>query len=126
MEKHMGMFSWECRGCGYSILGPYHLKKNTAWMNEAVFNFPDGGTAIGNYDGYGRILNDLGTLEINYQVAEPELWHKACWGVAGMPGYSGSSNSAADQGHFFEDKDYDDVVNPAVSGVLPRKPKCQK
>jgi hypothetical protein len=126
MEKHMGMFSWECRGCGYSILGPYHLKKNTAWLNEAVLVSKSGKSYHGSYDGYGRLRPEdetVDVIEIDFRTEEPELWHKACWGVAGMPAYSGSSNSAADQGHFFEDKDYENVVNPAVSGVLPRKPK---
>ena len=95
----MGLFSWNCKHCDHSIKSPYNLPAGWEYMNEAVLLEPNGNIITGDYDGYGRIDD----REVNWETGEPELWHKKCWENAGKPQYSGESDSAEDQGFFYDD-----------------------
>jgi len=68
-------------------------------MTECVVLREGKEPVIGEYDGYGRI----DAYEINWGDDEPEMWHKKCWENAGKPQYSGESDSAEDQGFFYND-----------------------
>ena len=93
----MGLFSWECKGCNESIKAPYDIPKPIEWHNEAVALEPDGSLQMGAYDGYGRI-----TRSVDYDSVE--MWHNKCWQEAGCPNtYTGASNSADDQGYFYDE-----------------------
>lgn len=105
----MGMFSWSCRKCSKSILGPFSLTPRNAWMNNAVALFPNGSIVSGVYSGYGEITilvdgEDNGEVKLKDPVG---LYHHACWEADGRPHYSEPSPSAKDQGHFYDDKEYD-------------------
>jgi hypothetical protein len=99
----MGMFSWECRGCGKSILNELGVNKTNGWMADAVALLPDGNVLMGTYDGYGRVAG----TEI-HDYGEPEIYHRACWERSGKPmEFSKASEGADDQGWFYDDADYD-------------------
>lgn len=83
----MGMFSWDCKGCGFSI------RERAGWMGKAVAMTERGSRIIGEYDGYGRIDD----MELS-EDGSFSLWHHACWKVAGKPEYSGNSRGSDDQG----------------------------
>jgi hypothetical protein len=131
----MGFFSVECHGCGKSILAPYNLRPIMAWMNKVVVIMPNGTLLHGSYDGYGRVDGaDYSQLYPDFDPegedeyserwqligfdypdnwpkspAKPlsDAWHEACWRVAGSPEeFRGGSPSAADQGYFFDERDY--------------------
>ena len=95
----MGLFSWQCKHCDHSIKSPYNVPDGWEYMTEAVLLEPDGTIIMGEYDGYGRIDD----REVNWETSEPEMWHKKCWENAGKPQYSGGSDSAEDQGFFYND-----------------------
>lgn len=104
----MGMFSWKCRRCERSILGPFSLPAICAWMNDAVVLLPPTSTRlntsvlVGEYDGYGRI--EGGSV---HETGTPEMYHRACWELAGKPMvFTQASDGADDQGYFYDDADY--------------------
>lgn len=104
----MGLFSWECKRCEKSILGPYGIPKGLGWMNDAVAllppteSRPNTSVLMGEYDGYGAIAG--GSI---HEWGEPEVYHRKCWELAGKPlEFSGASEPAADQGHFYDEADY--------------------
>ena len=99
----MGLFSWQCKKCDHSIKAPYNVPSGWDYMTEAVLLEADGTTLIGLYDGYGRIEGMHGEYEINWGGEEPELWHKKCWDSMDNPPYTGGSESAEDQGYFYND-----------------------
>jgi len=103
----MGFFSWQCKGCDHSIKSPYSLPEGWEYMNEAVLLEPSGSIIMGMYDGYGRI--GPGEYEVNWETGDPEMWHKKCWENAGKPQYSGASDSAEDQGFFYDDPSSEDM-----------------
>ncbi len=71
-------------------------------MVNAVALLPTGAVHIGEYDGYGRING----AEIHFE-GEPEVYHEACWELAGKPlEFTEPSEHAEDQGYFF-DNDHD-------------------
>jgi hypothetical protein len=93
----MGFYSWDCEVCGHPLISAYALEDKNAWMNQGVALFEDGSVMKGEYDGYGR-LNDR---EID---GCPQVYHEACWHLAGKPtDYTGESESSRDQGYFFDD-----------------------
>ena len=93
----MGFYSWECKGCHESIKAPYDLPKNIAWQNNYVALGPGDLFECGSYDGYG----EHGRLPHNV-----ELWHAWCWEEHGKPtDYTGASDSARDQGYFYDYKE---------------------
>lgn len=103
----MGFFSYNCRGCGHSLLSSYSADKGiNEWMTEAIALFPNGDRVSGEYDGYGR----LGFAD---GLDGAACWHRACWEQAGKPDFDEASRSAADQGYFFDDGDHD-VLEPGV------------
>ena len=104
----MGLFSWECKHCNKSILGPFGLPKHLGWMNEAVALLPPTSSRLntsvlmGDYDGYGAVAG--GSIHEN---GEPEVYHRKCWEHVGKPmEFTAASEGAADQGHFYNDEDY--------------------
>ena len=101
----MGFFSWQCKKCDHSIKAPYNIPTGWEYMNEVVWVREGEDPVIGEYDGYGRIDEDL---EVTW--VEPELWHKVCWENAGKPDYNSPSNRAEDQGYFYEDPSDDEIL----------------
>ncbi len=100
----MGFFSWKCKHCGRSLLSDMATEAHNTWMNDVVAMFEDGTRLMGSYDGYGSVgYGDSNLLDYG---EEPCCYHKACWEVAGRPGYSSPSESSRDQGWFFEDEHY--------------------
>lgn len=103
----MGVFSWNCRKCGESIVNNMVINRTNAWMSDAVLVSKDGQTLKGNYDGYGRIdgtrvMGDDGPAIGNSPAS---MYHEACWELAGEPKFDKQSEWADDQGHFFNDAD---------------------
>lgn len=97
----MGMFSWNCKCCGHPALSPEATNEKNRWMSNVVFVESDGSILIGEYDGYGRVNG-------RESDGTPDVYHKACWKLAGRPSdYKGGSKSALDQGWFFDDEDHD-------------------
>ena len=58
----MGMFSWECKGCGEEICEP-----------EVALVVVSNGITWGPYDGYGC----CGMFEHDFE--DPAMWHKYCY-----------------------------------------------
>lgn len=99
----MGFFSWECKHCGQSIKSPYQTIP--AWHNHATAILSSGSLIQGAYDGYGKI----GGADIT--DTQPTMYHTKCWEAIGKPtDYKGESESARDQGHFY-DSPCDDCGN---------------
>lgn len=100
----MGLFSWVCEHCAHSLLSsPATTAGINEWMSQAVVITPKGDFHSGEYDGYGHIGGsgweewDGGTV-----------YHRACWEVDGKPlDFKGASESAEDQGWFFDDGAHD-------------------
>lgn len=100
----MGMFSFECRGCGHPMLCRSSTDKGiNEWMTDCVVLKANGDRLSGEYDGYGS-LGGWDACSCDYDGA---WWHLACWEQAGKPEYDEDSPPAADQGHFFEDGAHD-------------------
>lgn len=89
----MGMFSWNCVACGFSIRDCGGCCDGN-WMGEAVVLTPGGSRIIGHYDGYGRV----GSTELVDQIDPFSMHHKVCWELAGKPEYTVPSTHAGDQG----------------------------
>lgn len=99
----MGMFSWDCRRCGHPALSPAATTKINVWMNRVVALTPNGSLHRGPYDGYGRV--DDASI---HERGEPEVYHEACWRLAGKPvEFTGASMPSADQGWFFDEGAHD-------------------
>jgi len=100
----MGFFSWNCKVCGHPMLSHYAINEKNAWMNNVVVIEPDGSILKGEYDGYGRVNG----REMGLGGNNAECYHRACWEKAGKPiDYTEGSESAADQGYFFDDPAHD-------------------
>ena len=103
----MGFFSWNCKGCGESIKAPYDIPKEVAWHNKVVAILPEGTMLGGSYDGYGRIETLAVKGSTPFQLPtldkpQADVWHDRCHEEAGSPtGYTGGSESAADQGFWY-------------------------
>jgi hypothetical protein len=92
----MGFFSWDCEVCGHPLLSPYASESINDWMCDGVAIESDGSILRGEYDGYGR-LND-------HELSSPQVYHLACWELAGRPSeYTSESVSSRDQGYFFDE-----------------------
>jgi len=107
----MGFFSWDCKACGHPALCRQAADPEiNSWMTKAIVMFPNGDSARGEYDGYGRVGRfDYGDSSGD----EPCLFHLACWEAAGRPSYAGPSRMSKDQGWFFDDGDHD-VLEPGT------------
>jgi hypothetical protein len=89
----MGMFSWECPACNFSIRDCGGCCEDN-WQGEGVVLTAGGSRIIGTYDGYGRI----GGCELGEQIDDFAIYHKACWELKGKPEFTKPSRHAADQG----------------------------
>lgn len=102
----MGFFSANCTG-GHPLLCEQATGKVNAWMNVGVAILPDGSIVKGRYDGYGGLDSSWGDLDgaVGFSAT---VWHDACWRAAGQPSdYRGPSESAEDQGWFFDEGAHD-------------------
>ena len=108
----MGFFSWDCKRCDHPLLGPAGLDPDgkNAWMQKGVALTKRGDRILGDYDGYGR-LDDVDI----WGDAEPEVYHAACFELAGRPEFTSPSRSSADQGYFFENGTHS-LPDPRGSG----------
>jgi|SaaInlV_165m_DNA_1040744.scaffolds.fasta_scaffold29491_2 hypothetical protein len=112
----MGFFSFNCKCCGHPMLQPCATEKLNKWMSDCIVITDDGSILMGEYDGYGRVGE--------HEPISPECgawYHKACWNSCLTNGYTpmnqnanekfgitqGPSDSASDQGWFFEDGVHD-------------------
>lgn len=117
----MGFFSWECKGCGRSLVAaPRGEGTPFDWMVKGIALKPDTEPLVGYYDGYGRLETNDGTVSINPDTLAPELepcvWHERCWLAAGKPGFTGPSLYAEDQGYFIEEGRYRSEICQADTG----------
>lgn len=121
----MGLFSWDCEGCGHPALMPENTTPGVnEWMSECVAITREGTIVEGFYDGYGRLADTLanvpgwdengmyttrGKTDINGEWKHgPTLFHRACWELFGHPAeYTGESKRSKDQGHFFDPPRHD-------------------
>jgi len=110
----MGFYSYKCRGCSHPLLSRYATSRLNNWMEDVVIiHKTDGVVARGAYDGYGRIPRldgaEMYTLGYNDETdqAKEACWHRACWQKAGEPAFDKASDSADDQGYFFNEGDHD-------------------
>ena len=95
----MGLFSYNCKSCGHPALAT-NLKPINRWMRNVVAIFEDGQRIVGEYDGYGTIGDSDRRILMDENFT---LYHAACEEMLGAPQkYSGPSESADDQGHFYE------------------------
>jgi hypothetical protein len=114
-EKTSGFFSWQCLGCGRSLLSSNAVDRGNdfGWMTDVVAVFQDGSVVKGEYDGYGRIDGSGPTVEVvddMWGKDGPSLWHEACWKKKGRPSWKGPSPSARDQGFFIDESEYQGAV----------------
>lgn len=89
----MGMFSWDCNGCGFSLRDCKGCSQDN-WMSRGVCLTPDGSRVIGFYDSYGH----LGEYNLVNQIGKFAIWHHACWELAGKPEYDKPARHSHDQG----------------------------
>jgi hypothetical protein len=100
----MGLFSWNCKGCGHPALSKDATSPINAWMKQVVIIEKSGDRHSGEYDGYGR----AGSYDYaGGDGADPCLRHEACWEAAGRPAHDGASDPAPDQGWFFDEGEHD-------------------
>lgn len=113
----MGFFSCLCPGCNHSIRSYHAVKDDSEWMMRAVALNAAGSRIVGEYDGYGRVGD--GDLELECY----EIWHYACWKIAGKPEFSKPSAHAADQGYFVGKYDPKEPKTPEDLLALKRAAK---
>ena len=105
----MGLFSFDCLGCGHPMLSLLAANAVNKWMNLVVAILPDGRVIDGSYDGYGRVgdhktnLAAVGTWDdVGEHHNGPACYHRACWLDAGRPKtWKKQSQRSDDQGWFF-------------------------
>jgi len=51
----MGLFSWDCDGCGHPMLMPSNTNRVNRWMSDCLVITNAGEVIEGHYDGYGRL-----------------------------------------------------------------------
>jgi len=92
----MGMFSWNCLACGFSLRECRHCSEDN-WMGNAVVLTPGGSILKGGYDGYGQVGGDY---NLGHQIDRKfSVYHRACWELVGKPTeYTKPSPYARDQG----------------------------
>lgn len=89
----MGMFSWNCKACGYSLRECRGCTED-GWQADVVILLENGSRIFGEYDGYGRV----GSFDAAHAYETPCVYHRACWELVGRPEYDGPSDDAHDQG----------------------------
>jgi len=115
----MGFQSWECVGCGKSMLSPDATNDKNRWMSDVVVYEPlEQRQITGTYDGYGRVNGDILATDPGWPWAgkEPCCWHRSCWQVAGEPEISRQSSRSEDQGWFFLPEEYDHADPQTTQG----------
>ena len=112
----MGFFSYECKGCGRSLLSEMAVPAGSdfGWMTRVVVVAKDGDIVRGDYDGYGRVetesFEEIELLDLMWDEDGPACYHEACHEACGKPAWDGTSPHARDQGWFFEDDAYQGTV----------------
>lgn len=105
----MGLFSYLCKECGHPLLWERAADKGiNDWMCDVIGLGPRGEVVRGQFDGYGRVGGD--------GAGHLACLHYACWMVAGEPRferYGTPSDSAPDQGWFFDDGAHD-MIDPRI------------
>lgn len=101
----MGLFSWDCDGCGFPLIGDFLTGRRNKWMCDAVAMDAYGAFAKGIYDGYGTLKTKEGDIEL-FNFDAIEVWHRKCWEMAGEPAWSGESYSSDCQGFFCATHNY--------------------
>jgi len=109
----MGMFSWNCVACGFSIRDCRNCCEQN-WQAEAVVLTPGGSRVIGHYDSYGNV----GGVNLVDQIDPFAMYHKACWELAGKPEFEKPSAHARDQGFCLGCHD-----DPYYKLPIPRSPE---
>lgn len=98
----MGFFSQCCKGCGRELLAFHAVREGgIRWMSRGVAVTPDNEVLKGFYDGYGALEHDEipDTAHDDAVGADNEIWHEACWELAGCPAeYNGPTPDADGQG----------------------------
>lgn len=89
----MGMFSWDCLACGFSLRDCRNCSVDN-WMNKGVVLTRGGSRVIGSYDSYGN----LGGTSLVDQLDSFGVYHHACWVLVGKPEFTKPSPHAHDQG----------------------------
>ena len=120
----MGFFSWNCKGCGHPLLSGYAAYGVNGWMVYGVAITKRGRLHRGCYDGYGRLNGVRIDLDVYWSKrtgtssGDPDCYHRACWQILGGPlRYKGGSESAADQGFFFDPGDHQ-IAEPKTRADL--------
>lgn len=127
----MGFYSFKCKNCGESIKAPYDLPKSMAWQNAVVLVIDENTRHVGSYDGYGRVNISEPVIESwpkrtvctvklyedtqtswNGYGTQYGVWHERC-----LPEEVDyiflASESADDQGHFYERPEGDTLLSRA-------------
>lgn len=120
----MGFFSYKCKECSHPMLSYGAVSKGiNEWMNEAVALTSEGSRRVGEYDGYGRVVvGEYDGYDDDFDDESAAWVHKACWEIAGKPGYGhygSNSEDAEDQGWFFKDGDHD-MIDPRIKDEAER------
>lgn len=89
----MGMFSWDCLACGFSLRDCKGCSVDN-WMNKGVVLTRGGSRIIGGYNSYGN----LGGTNLVEQIDNFGVYHHACWELVGKPEFTKPSYHARDQG----------------------------
>lgn len=110
----MGMFSWDCNGCGFSMRDCKGCSVDS-WMGRAVCLTPEGSRVIGYYNSYGQ----LGEYNLVEQISKFAIYHHACWELAGKPEYDRPARHSRDQGfcHGMHGKPFPKPTSPEWFGV---------
>jgi hypothetical protein len=101
----MGFFSWQCKSpnCDCSVLSKWVTNDVNDWMTETVVVTAENKVFRGEYDGYGRVIDDPTFAPLDVLDSD-DIYHEACWELAGSPTDNrGGSDAAADQGFFIDD-----------------------
>jgi hypothetical protein len=112
----MGLFSWDCKGCGHPLISHWYIEKDNRWMMDGVFIELNGKEHRGSYDGYGR-LDDTDIVEI-LDMENPCVYHVACYELLERPGYTGPSNRSWCQGAMTCGKDEHDHNVPEPDTLM--------
>lgn len=106
----MGMYSDLCKGCNESIVAEFETGEPKSfqgeqgviqkWMSEAVVLTPSGSLLRGSYNGYGQVAG----AEDVVGHGDNEVWHEACWELAGSPTTFTSVSDSDDQQGFWQEE----------------------
>jgi hypothetical protein len=112
----MGFFSANCPGCNHSIRSSYSVREASRWMKSAVLLSKGNKPVKGEYDGYGCI-NSMDEDDSDGFLSA-EVWHHACWEIAGKPSFTKTSAPDSDQGYFVGEYDPPKPISQADLDAL--------